>query len=173
MSARVRPTRVAVAHTAATATVTHPTCCRLLCLSLVWLYTDKVLGVAGQGTFGTVLDVYDTKHRQRLALKVVRSVQRYLEAAAIEIDILEKLRKEDPRKESSATSTTLNTRLCPHSAIRHRSSRSSTAPFFHARLVLCLSVCVFGCTATSSCTTLVRSTCVSVQRSWVVRCTSF
>ena len=60
-----------------------------------------MLGIAGQGTFGTVLDVYDVKHQQRLALKVVRSVQRYLEAAAIEIEILEKLRQADPRKESS------------------------------------------------------------------------
>ena len=61
----------------------------------------KVLGFAGQGTFGTVLDVYDTKHHQRLALKVVRSVSRYLEAAAIEIDILDKIRKADTHKQSS------------------------------------------------------------------------
>ena len=60
----------------------------------------KVLGVAGQGTFGTVLDVYDLKHHQRLALKVVRSVSRYLEAAAIEIDILDKIRTADVHKRS-------------------------------------------------------------------------
>ena len=36
----------------------------------------KVLGLAGKGTFGTVLDVIDTKYNDRLALKVVRSVER-------------------------------------------------------------------------------------------------
>jgi len=60
----------------------------------------KVLGIAGQGTFGTVLDVFDTKHRERVVLKVVRSVKRYLDAAYVEIDILEKLRRADPDKGS-------------------------------------------------------------------------
>jgi len=60
----------------------------------------KVYGIAGQGTFGTVLDVYDTKHREKVVLKVVRSVKRYLHAAYEEIDILEKLRNADPKKGS-------------------------------------------------------------------------
>jgi len=60
----------------------------------------EVMGIAGQGTFGTVLDVYDSKHRERVALKVVRSVERYNDAAHIEIDILTKLRKKDPNKTS-------------------------------------------------------------------------
>lgn len=60
----------------------------------------KVLGVAGKGTFGTVLAVYDTKHKDTLALKVIRSVKRYLEAAEVEIKILEKIRKADVNKES-------------------------------------------------------------------------
>ena len=104
-------------------------------LALPCVSTDKVLGIAGQGTFGTVLDVYDSKHHQRLALKVVRSVQRYLEAAAIEIEILEKLRHADPRKESSAT-TTLTAPVQPVSSvpIAHSLIRSSR--------VSCLSLCV-------------------------------
>lgn len=60
----------------------------------------KVLGVAGKGTFGTVLAVYDNKHKDTLALKVVRSVKRYLEAAEVEIKILEKIRKKDVEKKS-------------------------------------------------------------------------
>jgi len=60
----------------------------------------KVLGLAGQGTFGTVLDVLDTKYNSRVALKVVRSVKRYLEAAQVEVDILEKLRNADPHRDS-------------------------------------------------------------------------
>ena len=93
----------------------HSLPCACYCLVHVFLYVDKVLGVAGQGTFGTVLDVYDIKHQQRLALKVVRSVQRYLEAAAIEIEILEKLRAADPRKESSALDRTHP--LIPHQSL--------------------------------------------------------
>lgn len=53
----------------------------------------EVIRLAGQGTFGTVLEVYDTKHKEYIGLKVVRSVKRYLDAAYIEIDILDKLRK--------------------------------------------------------------------------------
>lgn len=74
---------------------------------LVWRQGDeirdkryRVIDAAGQGTFGTVLDVYDTKHRERIALKVIRSVKRYLDAAYIEIEILEKLRKLDPQRGS-------------------------------------------------------------------------
>jgi len=55
----------------------------------------KVLGHSGKGTFGTVLEVFDYKHSEKIALKVVRSVKRYLEAAYVEVDILEKIRKSD------------------------------------------------------------------------------
>ena len=69
----------------------------LLFLSLFCLFsTDEVLSVAGQGTFGTVLDVFDTHTHSRLALKVVRSVPRYLDAAAVEVDILSKIARADP-----------------------------------------------------------------------------
>lgn len=56
----------------------------------------EVLSVAGQGTFGTVLDVFDRLNQERLALKVVRSVPRYAEAAQVEVDILQRLKAADP-----------------------------------------------------------------------------
>ena len=59
-----------------------------------------MLSVAGQGTFGTVLDVYDTQTHTRLALKVVRSVPRYLDAAQVEVDILTKIQRADPQGKS-------------------------------------------------------------------------
>lgn len=121
-----------------TLTTTHSAHCSLLCCAAATVFrcVDKVLGIAGQGTFGTVLDVYDTKHRQRLALKVVRSVKRYLEAAAIEIEILEKLRQADPRKESSAAhSTTASAHLSLMSPLR----LLTTSPPLHA--AVCQSVC--------------------------------
>eukprot|EP01083_Nonionella_stella_P098811 277941_1 len=55
----------------------------------------RILGVAGQGTFGTVLSVFDTRREENLAMKVVRSVRRYLDAAEIEVKILDKLRLAD------------------------------------------------------------------------------
>lgn len=66
----------------------------------VCLCADEVLSVAGQGTFGTVLDVYDTQTHTRLALKVVRSVPRYLDAAQVEVDILTKIQRADPAGKS-------------------------------------------------------------------------
>jgi len=56
--------------------------------------------VAGQGTFGTVLNVVDRKYNDELAVKVVRSVKRYLEAALVEEQILRKIKEKDPKKES-------------------------------------------------------------------------
>jgi len=60
----------------------------------------KIITVAGKGTFGTVLEVFDYKHEEKIALKVVRSVKRYLEAAYVEVDILDKIRKADRRQSS-------------------------------------------------------------------------
>lgn len=47
--------------------------------------------VLGRGTFGKVFDCFDRKRRRRVAVKVVRRVPRYLEAARIEADILFRL----------------------------------------------------------------------------------
>jgi dual-specificity kinase len=49
--------------------------------------------VLGEGTFGKVLDCWDRKLEKNVALKVVRAVDKYKDAAMIEIDILEKLQK--------------------------------------------------------------------------------
>jgi dual-specificity kinase len=75
------------------------------------------MGLAGKGTFGTVLDVVDTKHNDRIALKVVRSVKRYLEAAEDEVEILRKIKKADVHKES------LCVRLISHFEVKHRDQR--------------------------------------------------
>ena len=47
-----------------------------------------------------MLDVYDTRTSSRLALKVVRSVPRYLDAAQVEVDILTKIARADPEGKS-------------------------------------------------------------------------
>ncbi|KAL9266274.1 Serine/threonine-protein kinase AFC2-like protein [Drosera capensis] len=45
------------------------------------------------GTFGQVLECWDREMREIVAIKVVRSIKKYREAAVIEIDVLEQLRR--------------------------------------------------------------------------------
>lgn len=60
----------------------------------------RVLKTCGQGTFGTVLDCVDMKYGDRVAVKCVRSVPRYLDAADVEVDILERILRKDPNHRS-------------------------------------------------------------------------
>ena len=50
----------------------------------------EIVGEAGLGTFGRVVDCVDLRHpdRRRVALKVVRRIERYTESAAVEAEIL-------------------------------------------------------------------------------------
>ena len=56
----------------------------------------EVLKKIGEGTFGKVLLCYDQRERARVAVKVVRNVPKYRDAAKIEIEILESLRARTP-----------------------------------------------------------------------------
>lgn len=47
------------------------------------------------GTFGQVLECLDNERKEIVAIKVVRSIQKYREAAMIEIDVLQKLGRHD------------------------------------------------------------------------------
>jgi serine/threonine protein kinase len=51
---------------------------------------------SGRGTFGKVYICTDTTNGREVAIKVVRRVRRYIEAAAIESDILLDVNKADP-----------------------------------------------------------------------------
>lgn len=59
-----------------------------------------VRSVAGKGTFGTVFYCFDRKRGCTVALKAVRSVDRYLDAAEVEIDILRTIYRKDPSSKS-------------------------------------------------------------------------
>ncbi len=48
----------------------------------------EVISVMGTGTFGKVFACNDRKHRDIVAIKVIRSVKRYIESSLIEADIL-------------------------------------------------------------------------------------
>ena len=43
------------------------------------------------GTFGRVLECWDRETREYVAIKVVRSIRKYRDAAMIEIDVLNRL----------------------------------------------------------------------------------
>lgn len=47
------------------------------------------------GTFGQVLECWDREMREVVAVKVVRSVKKYREAAMLEVDVLQLLGKYD------------------------------------------------------------------------------
>ncbi|XP_065577739.1 serine/threonine-protein kinase Doa-like isoform X1 [Artemia franciscana] len=56
----------------------------------------KVQSTLGEGTFGKVVKVKDLKRSGVLALKVIKNVEKYREAARLEINVLEKLEEKDP-----------------------------------------------------------------------------
>ncbi|CAN0926688.1 Serine/threonine-protein kinase AFC1 [Linum grandiflorum] len=55
----------------------------------------KILSKMGEGTFGQVLECFDNEKREGVAIKIVRSIQKYREAAMIEIDVLQRLARHD------------------------------------------------------------------------------
>ncbi|CAN1218602.1 Serine/threonine-protein kinase AFC3 [Linum perenne] len=55
----------------------------------------KILSKMGEGTFGRVLECWDRKTREFVAIKVIRSIRKYRDAAMIEIDVLHRLARND------------------------------------------------------------------------------
>jgi len=62
----------------------------------------------GEGTFAKVVECWDRTEKKRVAVKIVRSVERYTDAANIEIDILKDLKKHDPNNEQYVLTITTN-----------------------------------------------------------------
>eukprot|EP01112_Ceratiomyxa_fruticulosa_P008031 TRINITY_DN2082_c0_g1_i1.p1 TRINITY_DN2082_c0_g1~~TRINITY_DN2082_c0_g1_i1.p1 ORF type:complete len:471 (+),score=64.07 TRINITY_DN2082_c0_g1_i1:256-1668(+) len=58
----------------------------------------KILSVVGEGTFGLVVECWDREKRRYVAVKIVRALERYYDAAMLEVKILENIRKHDPKK---------------------------------------------------------------------------
>jgi CDC-like kinase len=57
----------------------------------VLLARYKIQGTLGEGTFGRVVKVKDELMNQTMALKIIKNVEKYREAARLEINALEKL----------------------------------------------------------------------------------
>ncbi len=49
------------------------------------MLTDKILSKMGEGTFGRVLECWDRKNKDYCAIKVVRAIRKYRDAAMIEV----------------------------------------------------------------------------------------
>lgn len=57
----------------------------------------KILATLGEGTFGKVVKVKELNTDQVLALKIIKNVDKYREAAKLEVNVLEKLQEKDPK----------------------------------------------------------------------------
>ncbi|PXF40921.1 Serine/threonine-protein kinase AFC2 [Gracilariopsis chorda] len=58
----------------------------------------KILSDLGEGTFGKVVECWDRSRAQRVAVKIIRSVTKYRQAARLEIDVLMHLKMHDPHQ---------------------------------------------------------------------------
>ncbi|CAM8892330.1 unnamed protein product [Rhodiola kirilowii] len=55
----------------------------------------KILSKMGEGTFGRVLECWDRQEHEFVAIKIVRSVRKYRDAAKAEVNVLQLLAKND------------------------------------------------------------------------------
>ncbi|KAJ3075247.1 dual specificity protein kinase kns1 [Podochytrium sp. JEL0797] len=79
----------------------------------------KIIRLLGQGTFGKVVEAFDRTANCKVAIKIIRSIQKYRDAAKVEIRVLTTLKKNDPR----------NVKRCIH-LVTHFEHRSHTCMVF-------------------------------------------
>uniref|UniRef100_A0A669E293 dual-specificity kinase n=1 Tax=Oreochromis niloticus TaxID=8128 RepID=A0A669E293_ORENI len=63
----------------------------------LYCVADEIVSTLGEGTFGRVMQCID--HRRggaHVALKIIKNVEKYKEAARLEINVLEKINEKDP-----------------------------------------------------------------------------
>lgn len=53
----------------------------------------------GEGTFGRVVECWDRELKKRVAVKIVRAIEKYRDAAMLEIEVLETLKQNDPERD--------------------------------------------------------------------------
>ena len=53
----------------------------------------RIISTLGEGTFGKVLQVQDLYKNRAVALKIIKNVKKYREAAKLEINVLAKLNR--------------------------------------------------------------------------------
>ncbi|KAK9898829.1 kinase-like protein [Cystobasidium minutum MCA 4210] len=60
----------------------------------------KIIRLLGQGTFGKVVEAWDRDMRMKVAVKIIRAIQKYRDASKVEIKVLNLLRERDPRNDN-------------------------------------------------------------------------
>ncbi|ROL48000.1 Dual specificity protein kinase CLK4 [Anabarilius grahami] len=82
----------------------HPSPCSNSSQSLTYdcffiLFIDEIVGTLGEGAFGKVVECLDlSKGSTRVALKIIKNIDRYREAAMSEVDVLERINSLDDEK---------------------------------------------------------------------------
>lgn len=61
----------------------------------------EIIALIGKGSFGQVLEVYDHKEKNSIALKIIKNKGKFLQQAEIEIEILEAIKNFDQEKVSN------------------------------------------------------------------------
>ncbi|TFK50088.1 kinase-like protein [Heliocybe sulcata] len=56
----------------------------------------RTVRLLGQGTFGKVVEAIDQHDGKRVAIKIIRAIQKYRDASKIEVRVLQKLKERDP-----------------------------------------------------------------------------
>lgn len=65
-----------------------------------WIFDRyEILRTLGEGTFGKVVECKDHQTGENIALKIIKNVDKYREAAMLEINVLNFLRERDPEDE--------------------------------------------------------------------------
>uniref|UniRef100_A0A3Q3QNJ4 dual-specificity kinase n=1 Tax=Monopterus albus TaxID=43700 RepID=A0A3Q3QNJ4_MONAL len=68
----------------------------LICRSGDVLQEREIVSTLGEGTFGRVMQCIDHRGGSHVALKIIKNVEKYKEAARLEINVLEKINEKDP-----------------------------------------------------------------------------
>jgi dual specificity tyrosine-phosphorylation-regulated kinase 2/3/4 len=68
-------------------------------------YRYEVLSVIGSGSFGQVAKCFDHKHKEEVALKVIRNRRNFHKQGVVEVRVLEKLRESDSKREFNCIHT--------------------------------------------------------------------
>ena len=110
--------------------------------------SDQIVRELGEGTFGKVVECRDLKRADvSVALKVIKNVEKYRDAAKLEINVLEKINERDPHGDKYEATTR---------------DYISTRAFVYIVVVYVFVVCVCACSTGST----TMDTCASRSICW-------
>ena len=74
----------------------------------------EILSTLGEGTFGKGVKVKDHEKEDYVAMKIIKNIHKYREAAKLEINVLQKLNAKVRNKNGDSNSRFANYQLKPH-----------------------------------------------------------